>query len=514
MNSKASPGRQHVKNALSARIGTLNVFLLSLVFILVAIAAVIIISRINADASKTISRSYAVEASETLHSFISRSLVVARIASGSKTIDDWYADENNQDKKRAAYHELINYAAVDENTYLRLCLSESKNIYLADARISMADFVPFAKLDPETPGDGWYDNCVNSENEYTLYIGIDAEADERQLIICHKIESGAKTTGVFSLGANIQPLFEGISALFESEAAGCIIDKQGDIIAGSYFPIAPGTSESAVIDDISNDPRLKSAAGKDLNPANGFFDIGAPRQTVKLSHGPYKYASIAPIAETNWSYAILFNNNLYAGATGSRNLIFLSVAILLIFILYALTFNALIRRAVFTPLRNLTHSVPRGGVIYGIGRDDELGALARRINGMHYSINAQATKVHEANEHLRHLLDSLPVPCYIWNKDHKIIESNPKALELYGFTEKYAFADHFFDHAPEHQANGQKSAEMMIEMLDKALTGESVTFNWRSQPPETAQTVLEITLVRVRSGNKHVVVAYSRGKKY
>ena len=494
----------HTGNTLATRIRTLNILLLTLVFVLVAGASVYIIREVNSGASRNVARAYSVATSAQLDSFISQNLDIARIASDSEAMGAWYGDEDNLEKKQVAYAELINYVSDNPDLSLRLCLSGSMNVYLVNAGIGFEDFLPYGKLDPAAPGDGWYDDCAKADGAYTLHLGVNTDPDERQLIICHKIGGSGSLKGVFSLGADLKPLLEEVAVATEGKAAGCLIDRQGEIVYGSFFPAAPGAPESAAAIEVSAglkpafNPGAETAASPD----------GTPGRIYKLTQGPYKYASVTPVAATGWSYAALYNYDLTGGIINDKNLPYLPVALLAILLLYFLIFNAYVRKIVFNPLKNLTNSVPRGGVIYGMGRNDEIGALASRINGMYFSISSQSSKVHEANEHLRFFLDSLPVSCHVWNKDHKVIGCNLKALELYGFKEKYEFTDHFFDHAPEFQTGGERSADLINKMLEKALAGEAVTFEWRRKSPASAP-LLEVNLARVISGNSYVVAAYS-----
>ena len=490
---------QQVKNTLATRIKTLNILLLVLVLLLVVGASGLMLMNTNANAAQSTARAYSGATAAKLQAFIGQNLALARIAADSAVMGAWYGDEANQEKKRAAFAELTNYLGDNPGLSLRLCLSGSMNVYLADATLAYADFQPYGQLDPAAPGDGWYATCADAAGAYTSHLGVSTDPDERQLIICHKISGAEGLNGVFSLGADLKPLLAEIAGLTEDKAAGCLIDQRGEVVSGSFFPSTTGALESA---------GLKAALGTAAVTTADAAPDGAPAQLVKLTQGSYKYAVITPIAATDWSYAVLYNQDLAGGLLSDRNLPLLPLALLLILALYFLIFNAYIRKIVFNPLKNLTNSVPRGGVIYGMGRDDEIGALARRINSMYFSISAHSNKVQEANEHLRFFLDSLPVACHIWNKEQQIIACNRKALELYGFKEKYEFTDHFFQNAPEQQPGNQSSVALMNKMLEKTFGGETVTFTWRAQTP-APNPALEVTLVRVISGNTYVVAAYS-----
>lgn len=495
----STSGKQLINNTLASRTKVINIILLLLVFIIIAIITIILLTKATSSASKDLARADSVRAAGAFHSFINKNLLLVQVASNSTAIGDWYADESNQDKKRTAYNELMNYTDALENIYLRLCLSQSMNVYLADAGIRSADFVPYSKITASSPSDGWYIDCFDSESAYTLYIGINHETGERQLIICHKVKTGEEISGVFSTGIDVRPLIENISVLYkDKDATGFIVDKQG-VVAGSAEEIT-NTSNDAGFESI-----IDAASGID----NGFFSGDEPPQVVKLSQGSYKYAAIAPIAETDWSYVILFNNSFANGFTDNKYIPPLLIVLVFILILYAVMFNIIIHRIVFTPLEKLANSVPKGGVIYGIGRDDEIGLLARTINKMHYSLSSKTSKAHEANENYRLLLDSVPISCFIWNKDNRIIECNKKALELFDNKSKTEVFGEFFNYAPEFQPNGQRSVDMALELLEKAFSGEKVVFTWCHRSPEGNEFPVEVTLIRVKSGNTHVVASYA-----
>ena len=100
--------------------------------------------------------------------------------------------------------------------------------------------------------------------------------------------------------------------------------------------------------------------------------------------------------------AVLLTAKVTGDAFDILNLLTLLLCMLLALFLYAVGRNILMNRFFFTPLCNLNKSVLRsmsdGGDIFGIGRDDKIGELARTIQGLRDSLNANIAEMRQARD--------------------------------------------------------------------------------------------------------------------
>jgi PAS domain S-box-containing protein len=122
---------------------------------------------------------------------------------------------------------------------------------------------------------------------------------------------------------------------------------------------------------------------------------------------------------------------------------------------------------------------------------------------------AAQAKISDADERARLMLDSTPMACTMIDKNYNCIDCNKEALKLFGVATKQEYVKRFFDFWPERQPDGQKSAEKVPSLFQKAFEEGHAQFEWLhmvdGEPMPT-----EVTIVRVEYGGDHVLAGYTR----
>ena len=116
----------------------------------------------------------------------------------------------------------------------------------------------------------------------------------------------------------------------------------------------------------------------------------------------------------------------------------------------------------------------------------------------------------EAEERTQIMLDALPMGCNFWDEHYRNVDCNQEAVRLFGLSSKQEYLDRFMELSPEIQPNGRLSAELVVECINAAFTDGYQRFEWMHQKPDGEQIPSEITLVRVKRGEGHIVVGYTR----
>jgi PAS domain S-box-containing protein len=132
--------------------------------------------------------------------------------------------------------------------------------------------------------------------------------------------------------------------------------------------------------------------------------------------------------------------------------------------------------------------------------------------------NAQAAQISAARERAMLMLDTSPLCSQIWDKNLNIIDCNEAAVKLYGLRDKQEYLERFFELSPQHQPDGQLSNDKAVIYINKAFNEGNCTFEWMQQIPNGSgfsPMPVEVTLVRVKYGDDHVVMGYTRDlRKY
>jgi PAS domain-containing protein len=90
------------------------------------------------------------------------------------------------------------------------------------------------------------------------------------------------------------------------------------------------------------------------------------------------------------------------------------------------------------------------------------------LRGNPFQIEGASEELIQENERISLMLDAAPISCTLWDKDFKIFDCNEETVRLFGVKNKREFQKKFFDLSPEFQPNGQRSAELAVQNVQKA----------------------------------------------
>ncbi|GAA5784478.1 sensor domain-containing diguanylate cyclase [Chitiniphilus shinanonensis] len=121
---------------------------------------------------------------------------------------------------------------------------------------------------------------------------------------------------------------------------------------------------------------------------------------------------------------------------------------------------------------------------------------------------ARETRLQEADERLRLVLDATPLGCTLWDTDSHIIDCNDAAVRLFDLSSKQELMERFYDLSPEFQSNGRNSQEQADEYTRQVVSDGQVSFDWMHQKLNGERIPAHITLVRIEHGAKVFVAGY------
>jgi len=124
--------------------------------------------------------------------------------------------------------------------------------------------------------------------------------------------------------------------------------------------------------------------------------------------------------------------------------------------------------------------------------------------------NAQTAQIREAHEREKLVLESLPLCCFLMNKDLKVFYCNDEAVKLFKLKDKQEFSERFLDLSPEYQSNNQLSIEKGRMYFKKAIEEGRCVFEMEHQMLDGTPVPAGVTLVRVAYDSDYVVAGYLR----
>jgi|GEM_PF-963604 len=128
----------------------------------------------------------------------------------------------------------------------------------------------------------------------------------------------------------------------------------------------------------------------------------------------------------------------------------------------------------------------------------------------HIEVMQDVTRVYEADQRTRIMLDSMPQVCSFWDANLNLIDCNLAAMHLFQLSSQEEYREKFNALSPLTQPDGRLSRTGFQEHLQRALEQGRDQFEWLHQTLDGTPIAAEITLVRFESGNERSLLGYTR----
>ena len=128
----------------------------------------------------------------------------------------------------------------------------------------------------------------------------------------------------------------------------------------------------------------------------------------------------------------------------------------------------------------------------------------------HIETMQDVTRVHEADERTRLMLDAMPLCCNFLDKNLNNIDCNQAAIELFDLSCKQEYLERFHELSPEYQPDGARSDEKSAQKVHAAFETGLQVFEWMHQKLDGTPMPVRITLKRVCWRNDYIVIGYTR----
>jgi len=383
---------------IASRIGKINILFLGIILLVVTAVSIWMFLGITDDASKTQARLYSVEAVDILGSQLDREITLLHHAANSEELIEWFSDENDIEKRVNAYERMMSYAGFFQINSLYFVVHNSLNEYSIENGAPLEKFMPFNVISLFSSNDHWYFRTIDSKHDYFLNMDVDNISNTRRLWINYKVTDNGRFLGILCSALQFDLVFYELFRNYDNQSVkGYIIDNEGyiKIDSSNNEPDFSRTDSNFVRADNSNfrtdnsqnileicpTPESLSAVIEYLNnTGSSNSSLRIEPKIISLKEGNYRYMSLAPIPNTDWSTVTLYNSRSLFSIT---RLLPPVIVILSSFVIYTALSSALIKKLFINPLLKLTDSVSNADLkkneISGIERNDEIGDLAKTM---------------------------------------------------------------------------------------------------------------------------------------
>jgi len=464
------------------------------------------------DTAVRMSRQYAIETSANFQIFMNPHMRLMQQMAYSVSIARWLAGEDDMAQRADAFGAMMGHAATFPQAYFMFTFNELYRSYDFSPDLVFDNFVSWGYLVDGGTGR-WFYNTLEAEMPFILNIQRTRpdEYGNFDLYIWsnHRIYYDGRVVGVVTIGSPFADIHNAAFYGFDIDGKrGYIIDQYGAVrmdsagilettVAGVPFPPAPPEAvyNQNLADEIAN--HLRRLQG-------GIFPLGTPSSdAIRLRIGEYRYASISPIVGTNWSIMVL------SAGEGGLTLRYLPLifATLLSFCAFVVVGGLLVRRIVIIPLNKLAQSTSQIGAssnvnIFGIGRDDEIGDIARSIL---QTLEAER----DTRDFNQAILDAAPFVIGLWEEDGRPIAANAQTMDLFGIPDAKILTDNLYAFSPPFQPCGTPSPEKASMYYKKAFDEGYVRFEWLNMKMDGELLPVEVIYKTFRRKDKTILLSYT-----
>ena len=413
--SNSPEGSRVMKNRykLATRFRNINIVFIVLILTITIVVCGYLLYNFADSASVDYVRFYTLDSVDIFSSHLSRELLLVEHISQLPELTEWFADEENLERKEAAFREMMSYADSLQIGGLYFGIVGSNNEYSIDSDASFNQLAPFNVLSADNPYDIWFFNAAGSYFDFTLHMDVCKVTNTRRLWINHKVMHEGRTVGVICSALQFDDIFIDLFGHYEGRnVKGFVIDHRGIIQIDSTVPepvlesdhSGYTSQERHILTINSYDAFIYAINNYQKNPMI-FYGRTEP-EVIRLPDGDYRYLSIAPVPNTNWLIVTFFSPEALFDVMSILPMV---SVVALAFLIFVVVNSILIRRLLFSPLNKLAVSVSTSdrddSAIYGVDRKDEIGDLARttqevwrRLHDMAISLQKTAQIADAANE--------------------------------------------------------------------------------------------------------------------
>ena len=375
---------------ISTRLRNVNILAFVLIVAVMTVAMTTILHGVTAKISKEYASMYSSKTAGDLSTYLEREIALIQKAANSQTIIDWFMDEENEPKRRAAYLEMKSYIGILQSENLYFCIVESMNEYSVTSKSGYAEFFAYDTIQEDREEDLWFFEAVDSDEEYILNVDVDKLLRRKLVWLNYPIRVNGKTLAILCTGLMLDRValasFDGYE---DKVVQGLVIDEHGTVQIDSAVA---EESERVFFDklvyvqDYAKDSVFDDAIALQLKKLErkGYYTVAEEPTVVPIANANYDYAAIVPLKDTNWAVVTFYSSSLLFSA---KNLIPLYVLVLVLLGLYYVLLSRLNHQLLLAPFNRLIESLSAMNEqsetpIYGLAREDEFGSLSRTIQDM------------------------------------------------------------------------------------------------------------------------------------
>ena len=373
--------------SLSARFHNINVIQFAIIAFVMTTGVLLVLDNVTEEISMDYAQYNSVSTVNLFEAYINKEIGVLGTAANSKAITDWFKDEDDPEKRQAAFEEFIGIMRILYSDNMYITLDNSRHAYAIDTDSLHAGFGAPVLIDENNHTDQWYFTFMRSDYDYNLNVDVDNINNRKAIWLNYKIHNvSGDMIGAIAVGMDLSRIAERVFAQFDNTRfRGFIIDENGIIQLDSALlgedDVLMFNVVNSIFDEIHNTEFREALQAYLDDFTDPYHELINEAMIINLHSGQFRYATITPIGSTYWSVVKLYDSSSLFDATKLIPLLFI---LGIVFLLFIYSTNRITKRLIFNPINNLVESLIRKRKndeedLYGMERKDEIGLLSNTV---------------------------------------------------------------------------------------------------------------------------------------
>ena len=458
------PKTQPRNSKLSRHVTYLNAGILTIMLVLIAAVTWFVVVETTRTASARLAYTLSNESIRSFEAHISGDLALLRRKARSEAVGRWFADEENEEKRYAAFNELVSMAASLKSGEFYFAIQDSLNEYTLNTYTDFLVFAPYGRLQPNYAMDAWFFDLLDSGKDYLINIDVDKIEGRWRVWINYIVEYDNRVVGVICTSFHIETL---ISSMFgqydEAVIKSYIINNRGYIHVDSADPVRHGNG-GGIFTHIRDVNEQLDAFVTDFAQRNErFFTGDTQTEVIRLSGDFYNVAAAAPIPYSDLIVIALYNASELFNAQG---LWFFVAILILILFAYMVSLMWVSRHYILRPFEKLINSLTKIDLskqeiaaVYGTQRGDEIGQLSRTINALMHETHATINREKETVERWLTIYSAAPIGVCFWNDAVDMLDCNEALYKMFELSSPQEYMERARELWADYQPSGLASED-------------------------------------------------------
>ncbi len=448
----------HRKNSLVSRFKKSNLLIISIITVLLSVIAYLILDITATTVSTNVSKTYAENSAAIFSNNITIRVRDLENLSKNPVVINWFKNPTKKEVEDEMIEAYENFASYFGDANIWATNAKLQTQFVFDINNNYGSISKENKISKANPEDAWHYKAIDSRKNYVIHMHIDKASMEKSIWINYKVfDENNSPLGVLSISI---PYEEVVGQSYISDKnlhVEYIIDPNGFIMITNDpdFSITT-TNDLDNLNSVSIFSKYPSRVFQDyiskISNKTKFFTQDSPSLSFMYKDS---VISVAPIVNSDWLIVKEESKGNYISINAIYWILFTFAFSLFI---YSKIVNGATYTIILDPFTRLTRDINTKEFkkssydieVFGSGRTDELGLIARSIISLKRDLFVQTKNLNNKVTYLRHntdkirrIYDVVPIAVLTFDTDFNLLSCNKNGFNLFNVRNTTQFTDNF-----------------------------------------------------------------------